>query len=138
MRSVRVCRSTHHSSCSPHVPEPSSAHTFFSFRPSPQAIDTGTSLIYVPPALASAFYGLIPGSKHASQYGPGPSSPSLARPPQRRGGGGGWVLTNRVAHKKSSRFFVCFFLNRFLDRALFLRQERRALVRRISLRDQRE
>ncbi|KAI0288149.1 aspartic peptidase domain-containing protein [Russula brevipes] len=35
------------------------------------AIDTGTSLIYVPPALASAFYGLIPGSKRARQYGSG-------------------------------------------------------------------
>jgi len=35
------------------------------------AIDTGTSLIYVPDALASTFYGLIPGSKPASQYGPG-------------------------------------------------------------------
>jgi hypothetical protein len=28
-------------------------------------------LIYVPAALASAFYSLIPGSKRASQYGPG-------------------------------------------------------------------
>jgi len=35
------------------------------------AIDTGTSLIYVPAALAAAFYALIPGSKRASQYGPG-------------------------------------------------------------------
>jgi len=35
------------------------------------AIDTGTSLIYVPHALASSFYGLIPGSKPASQYGSG-------------------------------------------------------------------
>ncbi|KAI9442641.1 hypothetical protein H4582DRAFT_1300587 [Lactarius indigo] len=35
------------------------------------AIDTGTSLIYVPSALAAAFYALIPGSKRASQYGPG-------------------------------------------------------------------
>jgi len=35
------------------------------------AIDTGTSLIYVPPTLASAFYSLIPGSKRASQYGSG-------------------------------------------------------------------
>ncbi|KAH9985819.1 acid protease [Russula compacta] len=35
------------------------------------AIDTGTSLIYVPHALASAFYDLIPGSKRASQYGSG-------------------------------------------------------------------
>lgn len=35
------------------------------------AIDTGTSLIYVPAALATAFYALIPGSKRASQYGPG-------------------------------------------------------------------
>lgn len=44
-----------------------------------QAIDTGTSLIYVPPTLASAFYSLIPGSKRANQYGPGkppPPSPS--------------------------------------------------------------
>jgi hypothetical protein len=45
----------------------------FSFLPL-QAIDTGTSLIYVPPALASAFYGLIPGSKRASRYGSGQSS----------------------------------------------------------------
>ncbi|KAH9033129.1 acid protease [Lactarius hengduanensis] len=36
-----------------------------------QAIDTGTSLIYVPSALAAAFYALIPGSKRANQYGPG-------------------------------------------------------------------
>jgi len=35
------------------------------------AIDTGTSLIYVPSAIAAAFYALIPGSKRASQYGPG-------------------------------------------------------------------
>ncbi len=42
-----------------------------SFSSLSQAIDTGTSLIYVPPALASAFYSLIPGSKRASQYGPG-------------------------------------------------------------------
>lgn len=35
------------------------------------AIDTGTSLIYVPPTIASAFYSLIPGSKRASQYGSG-------------------------------------------------------------------
>ncbi|KAH9979073.1 aspartic peptidase domain-containing protein [Lactifluus volemus] len=35
------------------------------------AIDTGTSLIYVPSKLAIAFYSLIPGSKRASQYGPG-------------------------------------------------------------------
>ncbi|KAI9457083.1 acid protease [Lactarius psammicola] len=35
------------------------------------AIDTGTSLIYVPSTLAAAFYALIPGSKRASQYGPG-------------------------------------------------------------------
>ncbi|KAH9062437.1 aspartic peptidase domain-containing protein [Lactarius vividus] len=35
------------------------------------AIDTGTSLIYVPSALAAAFYALIPGSKRANQYGPG-------------------------------------------------------------------
>ncbi|KAI0295853.1 aspartic peptidase domain-containing protein, partial [Multifurca ochricompacta] len=35
------------------------------------AIDTGTTLIYVPFAIAAAFYGLIPGSKRASQYGPG-------------------------------------------------------------------
>ena len=36
-----------------------------------QAIDTGTSLIYVPPTVASAFYSLIPGSKRAGQYGSG-------------------------------------------------------------------
>ena len=36
-----------------------------------QAIDTGTSLIYVPPAVADAFYSLIRGSKRANQYGPG-------------------------------------------------------------------
>ncbi|KAI9510934.1 acid protease [Russula earlei] len=35
------------------------------------AIDTGTSLIYVPHALASEIYALIPGSKRASQYGRG-------------------------------------------------------------------
>jgi len=35
------------------------------------AIDTGTSLIYVPPAVANAFYSLIRGSKRADQYGPG-------------------------------------------------------------------
>ncbi|KAI0256411.1 aspartic peptidase domain-containing protein [Lactifluus subvellereus] len=35
------------------------------------AIDTGTSLIYLPSGLAVAFYGLIPGSKRATQYGPG-------------------------------------------------------------------
>jgi hypothetical protein len=73
------CQGTRQANCgpcerhstSPHadVPEPSSAYTF-SFRSS-QAIDTGTSLIYVPSALASAFYGLIPGSKRASQYGSG-------------------------------------------------------------------
>lgn len=40
-------------------------------RPFSQAIDTGTSLIYLPQAVASAFYSLIPGSKRASQYGPG-------------------------------------------------------------------
>ena len=43
----------------------------FSVSGSAQAIDTGTSLIYVPPTIASAFYGLIPGSKRASQYGSG-------------------------------------------------------------------
>jgi len=43
----------------------------FSVSGSPQAIDTGTSLIYVPPTIASAFYSLIPGSKRASQYGSG-------------------------------------------------------------------
>jgi hypothetical protein len=41
--------------------------------PLAQAIDTGTSLIYVPPTIASAFYSLIPGSKRASQYGSGMS-----------------------------------------------------------------
>jgi hypothetical protein len=42
-----------------------------------QAIDTGTSLIYVPSTIASAFYSLIPGSKRASQYGSGKPSPLL-------------------------------------------------------------
>jgi hypothetical protein len=123
------CRSAHHSSCPPMCPNRARL-TPFSFRPS-QAIDTGTSLIYVPPALASAFYGLIPGSKHASQYGPGPLSLPTARLPAKGG------CTKPVAHQKGPPLVFCF-LNRFLDRALFLRQERRALVRRISLRDQRE
>ncbi|KAI0259259.1 aspartic peptidase domain-containing protein [Gloeopeniophorella convolvens] len=35
------------------------------------AIDTGTSLIYVPQTVATAFYALIPGSERAPQYGSG-------------------------------------------------------------------
>ncbi|KZT66403.1 acid protease [Daedalea quercina L-15889] len=35
------------------------------------AIDTGTTLIYVPDDVASQFYALIPGSMVAMQYGPG-------------------------------------------------------------------
>ncbi|KAI9633852.1 aspartic peptidase domain-containing protein [Dioszegia hungarica] len=35
------------------------------------AIDTGTTLIYVPPRIASQFYAQIPGSEPASQYGEG-------------------------------------------------------------------
>ncbi|TDL26248.1 acid protease [Rickenella mellea] len=35
------------------------------------AIDTGTTLIYVPDRIARAFYGMIPGAKPVSQYGPG-------------------------------------------------------------------
>lgn len=35
------------------------------------AIDTGTTLIYFPEALAEAFYNLIPGSAPANQYGDG-------------------------------------------------------------------
>ncbi|TFY62116.1 hypothetical protein EVJ58_g4075 [Rhodofomes roseus] len=35
------------------------------------AIDTGTTLIYVPDDVASRLYALIPGSKHAAQYGAG-------------------------------------------------------------------
>jgi len=52
------------------VRQPNDA-SFLSVSGSAQAIDTGTSLIYVPPTIASAFYGLIPGSKRASQYGSG-------------------------------------------------------------------
>ena len=37
-----------------------------------QAIDTGTTLIYVPPATADAFYAQIPGAKSAADmYGEG-------------------------------------------------------------------
>lgn len=35
------------------------------------AIDTGTTLIYVPDDVAASFYQLIPGAKSATQYGPG-------------------------------------------------------------------
>lgn len=35
------------------------------------AIDTGTTLIYLPDSLAAAFYKMIPGSKRAAQYGQG-------------------------------------------------------------------
>jgi hypothetical protein len=66
----------------------------FSFRPS-QAIDTGTSLIYVPSALASAFYGLIPGSKRANRYGLGQSSlPTFC--PQRNAGRTGRLRTKSL------------------------------------------
>jgi len=34
------------------------------------AIDTGTTLIYVPDEVAVKFYGMIPGAKRATQYGP--------------------------------------------------------------------
>jgi hypothetical protein len=36
-----------------------------------QAIDTGTTLIYVPDSIASALYRSIPGAKPANQYGDG-------------------------------------------------------------------
>ena|SRR6266851_3565193 len=109
-------------STSPHadVPEPSSAYTF-SFRSS-QAIDTGTSLIYVPPALASAFYGLIPGSKRASQYGSGELSHMKGRQSLKR--------------FPSAVHFFFFDSNRLLDCSVFFRQASRAVIRRISLRDQ--
>ncbi|KAK8853436.1 hypothetical protein IAR55_004142 [Kwoniella newhampshirensis] len=46
------------------------------------AIDTGTTLIYVPTAVANAFYAQIPGSSKADQYGQGfyqfPCKASLA------------------------------------------------------------
>ncbi|PCH36162.1 acid protease [Wolfiporia cocos MD-104 SS10] len=46
------------------------------------AIDTGTTLIYLPDAVAESFYALIPGSRAAMQYGAGfytfPCSSSLA------------------------------------------------------------
>ncbi|ORX40467.1 aspartic peptidase domain-containing protein [Kockovaella imperatae] len=35
------------------------------------AIDTGTTLVYVPDSVASDFYAQIPGSSSASQFGPG-------------------------------------------------------------------
>jgi len=35
-----------------------------------QAIDTGTTLIYVPDSIAAQFYAIIPGAKAAAQYGP--------------------------------------------------------------------
>jgi hypothetical protein len=35
------------------------------------AIDTGTTLIYVPENVAESFYEMIPGSSAAPQYGPG-------------------------------------------------------------------
>ena len=36
-----------------------------------QAIDTGTSLIYLPRDLADALYNQIPGANRAPEYGPG-------------------------------------------------------------------
>ncbi|ETW80500.1 hypothetical protein HETIRDRAFT_440362 [Heterobasidion irregulare TC 32-1] len=35
------------------------------------AIDTGTTLVYLPNELAARFYALVPGSKLAAQFGPG-------------------------------------------------------------------
>jgi hypothetical protein len=60
-----------------HANQSSTTDTFFLCLVLSQAIDTGTSLIYVPPTIASAFYSLIPGSKRASQYGSGKPSPLL-------------------------------------------------------------
>ena len=40
------------------------------------AIDTGTTLIYFPQRVATAFYHQIPGARTAEQYGPG-SLPSI-------------------------------------------------------------
>ncbi|KAG8903570.1 hypothetical protein FRB99_003121 [Tulasnella sp. 403] len=40
-------------------------------RPLTAAIDTGTTLIYVPKDIASALYNAIPGAKEANQYGDG-------------------------------------------------------------------
>jgi hypothetical protein len=36
-----------------------------------QAVDTGTTLIYVPPRVAASFYKQIPGSEPAPQFGQG-------------------------------------------------------------------
>ncbi|OBZ70691.1 Aspartic protease [Grifola frondosa] len=45
------------------------------------AIDTGTTLIYVPDDVAAQFYGLIPGSQSAMQYGAGFYTFPCAGPP---------------------------------------------------------
>ena len=47
-------------------------HEFqFTLTPITQAIDTGTSLIYLPQDLADALYNQIPGATRAPEYGPG-------------------------------------------------------------------